>query len=242
MIPALGRVTRAQQCRHMFGRISWATRRRYPSRAHPRFRTRASGRAGPTTHVFGPSRNSLQPSALATNWVSEFRFGIQQPGEYRVPAGRFTEDNQECPSSACGGPGGINNDNGIALIGGGNGRWIEYLGDFGQYIIPQRTFQFAGSVTWLRGAHTLKSGASFIHRRVSTERSQFGKGFYFYPFGDDPGPAPCPAGSASRCAEMLAGTTDFTITGYPSTRCATCSTGRTASTSRTTGRSATGSR
>ena len=194
---------------NMFGRISWGNEERYDPGRIPDYHA-GFGSGGANNDVFGLAIGYNR--VLSTNWVSEFRFGFNNQEYAFLPVGYGNNQNAEL---GIGGPGGINNDNGIALIGGGNGRWIEYLGDFGQYIIPQRTFQFAGSVTWLRGAHTLKSGASFIHRRVSTERSQFGKGFYFYPFGDDPGTGPVPGRFGFEVAEMLAGTTDFTITGYP---------------------------
>jgi hypothetical protein len=194
---------------NMFGRLSWGDEDRFDPGRIPNYHA-GFGSGSATNDVFGLAVGYNR--VLSPTWVTELRFGINNQEYAFLPVGYGNNQNAEL---GIGGPGGINNDNGIALIGGGNGRWIEYLGDFGQYIIPQRTYQLTGSVTWLRGAHTLKGGASLIRRRVSTERSQFGKGFYFFPFGEDVPTGPTAGRFGFEVAEMLAGTTDFTITGYP---------------------------
>src|SRR5438552_15565729 len=78
------------------------------------------------------------------------------------------------------GPGGITTNNGISLIAGGDGTYIEYLGDFGQYVLKQRALEIADSVTWLRGNHAFKFGGTYLRRDLNENRTQFGKGFYFY--------------------------------------------------------------
>jgi len=111
------------------------------------------------------------------------------------------------------GPGGIHTPNGISLIGGGNGFYIEYLGDFGQYRIKQRTMQISDSLSWLRANHSFKFGGTLMRRDMSQERTQFGKGFYFFrdAFGFSPG------FSGYEVADMLLNnaSTDFTATGVP---------------------------
>jgi outer membrane receptor protein involved in Fe transport len=148
------------------------------------------------THTFSPSViNELRVG------YTDFRFEF-------LPVG-FGEDQ----NAALGipGAGGITTPNGISLIGGGNGFYLEYLGDFGQYRIKQRTMQLSDSVTWLRGSHNFKVGGALIRRDMSHERTQYGKGFYF--FRDALGFAP--GFSGYEVADMLLGTTDFTATGQP---------------------------
>ena len=110
-----------------------------------------------------------------------------------------------------GGPGGVNVNNGISLVGGGNGFYIEYLGDFGQYRIFQKTTQLSDAVTWLSGNHSFKFGGTAMRRDVDQERTNVGKGFYFYrdAFGFTPGR------TGYEVSDMLAAVTDFTSTGIP---------------------------
>jgi outer membrane receptor protein involved in Fe transport len=121
-------------------------------------------------------------------------FGIDQNAQLGIP-----------------GPGGITVSNGISLIGGGDGRYIEYLGDFGQYVIKQKTLQLSDALTLIRGPHTLKFGGTLMQRRMFQTRTQFGKGFYFYRdgFGFAPGR------TGYEVSDMLIGVTDFTATGNP---------------------------
>lgn len=142
------------------------------------------------------------------NLVNELRAGYTDFEFAFLPVGFGTNQNAELGIP---GPGGITTTNGISLIGGGNGFFIEYLGDFGQYRIGQKTIQLSDSMTWLRGNHTFKGGGTLMRRELSQERSQFGKGFYFFrdAFGFSPG------FSGYEVADMLVGTTDFTATGVP---------------------------
>lgn len=195
---------------NMFVRYSWGNEERFD----PGFIPGAQAGFGS-----GTAENNVWSTAFGYNrvlsgsWVTEARVGINNQEYAFLPVGYGRNLNAEL---GIGGPGGINNDNGISLIGGGDGRYIEYLGDFGQYIVPQRTYQLAGSATWLKGPHTLKMGASIIRRSVQTERSQFGKGFYFFPdLISTPGNPPPAGRTGYEVAEMLIGTTDFTISGYP---------------------------
>jgi hypothetical protein len=148
------------------------------------------------THVF--SGNLI--NELRGGWT-DFHFAF-------LPVGFGTNQNEEIGIP---GPGGITTPNGISLIGGGNGFYLEYLGDFGQYQIDQRTVQLSDAVTWLRGNHTFKFGGTLMRRELGQQRTQFGKGFYF--FRDALGFAP--GFSGYEVADMLVGHTDFTATGVP---------------------------
>jgi hypothetical protein len=148
------------------------------------------------THVFNGSL------------VNEARFGWTDFHFAFLPVGFGTDQNADLGIP---GPGRITTPNGISLIGGGNGFYIEYLGDFGQYQIDQRTVQLSDAVTWMNGNHTFKFGGTALRRELSQQRTMFGKGFYFFrdAFGFTPG------FSGYEVADMLVGTTDFTATGVP---------------------------
>jgi outer membrane receptor protein involved in Fe transport len=66
---------------------------------------------------------------------------------------------------------------GIALIGGYNTQ-IEYTGDYGPYLVPQTSYDWNDSVTWTKGNHTLKAGASIIRRQLNLYRPITGKGYF----------------------------------------------------------------
>jgi outer membrane receptor protein involved in Fe transport len=142
------------------------------------------------------------------NVINEARVGSTNFQYGFLPVG-FGE-NQNA-AIGIGGPGGVNQGNGISLIGGGDGTYIEYLGDFGQYTIREKTTQFTDTVTWLNGPHTFKFGGTALRRSMDQERTRFGKGFYFYrdAFGFSPGY------TGYEVADMLIGTTNFTATGEP---------------------------
>jgi len=148
------------------------------------------------THIFNP------------NLVNELRAGWTNFHFDFLPVG-FGE-NQNA-AIGVGGPGGINLNNGISLIGGGNGNFIEYLGDFGQYTIRQKTFQISDTVTLMHGPHTFKAGGTILRRELDEQRTRFGKGFYFYrdAFGFSPGY------TGYEVSDMLIGVTSFTATGVP---------------------------
>ena len=148
------------------------------------------------THIFNSSLlNELRAG------FTDFQFAF-------LPVGFGTDQN-----AAIGipGAGGVTGPNGISLIGGGNGTFIEYLGDFGQYRIKQRSMQISDSVTWLTGSHAFKFGGTALRRNLAQERSRFGKGFYFFrdSFGFQPGY------SGYEVADMLLAATNFTATGEP---------------------------
>ena len=142
------------------------------------------------------------------NLVNEARFGSTNFHFAFLPVGFGTDQNK---AIGIPGPGGITTPNGISLIGGGDGTYIEYLGDFGQYLIKQRTLFFSDGVSWLNGNHAFKFGGTAIRRDMAQERSRFGKGFYFYRdgFGFQQGY------TGYEVADMLIAKTNFTATGEP---------------------------
>jgi hypothetical protein len=148
------------------------------------------------THLF--SGNLINELRAGT---TDFHFGF-------LPVGFGTDQNK---ALGIPGAGGITTANGISLIGGGNGFYIEYLGDFGQYVITQKTTELADSVTWLRGNHSFKFGGTLMKRDLSQQRTNIGKGFYFFrdAFGFSPGY------TGYEVADMLAAKTNFTATGEP---------------------------
>ena len=65
---------------------------------------------------------------------------------------------------------GIPNANTSALLGGGalignSGNQISYTGDYGDYFVPEDTYQLADNVSWVKGRHTFKFGANIIWDR-----------------------------------------------------------------------------
>jgi hypothetical protein len=148
------------------------------------------------THVF------------SNNWVNELRGGSTSFHFGFLPVGFGTDQNKLLGIP---GPGGITTNNGISLIGGGDGLYIEYLGDFGQYVIKQQSRQFSDAVTWLTGNHAVKFGGTVLRRDLNENRTRYGKGFYFFrdAFGFEPGY------SGYEVSDMLLARTNFTATGVP---------------------------
>ncbi|MEO8036377.1 MAG: TonB-dependent receptor, partial [Acidobacteriota bacterium] len=142
------------------------------------------------------------------NLLNELRVGSTDFRYAFLPVGFGTDQNK-----ALGIPGinGVTTPNGISLIGGGDGTYIEYLGDFGQYVIKQRTMQISDSVTWLRDTHSFKFGGTLMRRDLAQQRTNFGKGFYFFrdSFGFQQGY------TGYEVADMLIGKTSFTTSATP---------------------------
>lgn len=168
-----------------------------------------SGTAEAKAYSFALGYNRV----FSANVVNELRIGYVNYKYAFLPVGFGTNQNAELGIP---GPGGVTVDNGISLIGGGNGTYIEYLGDFGQFRVKQKTYQISDSVTWLKGRHAMKFGGTLLIADLDSERTQYGKGFYFYPDTVSTPANPAPAGRTGyEVAEMLIGTTQFTATGIP---------------------------
>ncbi|HWX23966.1 MAG TPA: TonB-dependent receptor, partial [Vicinamibacteria bacterium] len=150
---------------------------------------------------------------FASNVVNELRLGFVNFHYDFLPVGFGTNQNQ---ALGIPGPGGITTANGISLIGGGNGGYIEYLGDFGQYIVNQKSLEFSDALSWIKGSHSMKFGATAIRRDLNFQRTNFGKGFYS--FSDSvgtPGASISLGQTGYEVANMLLGATSFTATGVP---------------------------
>ena len=79
---------------------------------------------------------------------------------------------------------------GMPVIGGWYGN-MSYVGDGGPYLIIEPTQQFSDSVSWIKGKHTFKFGASIIHRDVNWDQGNFAKGYFWIDdgsFGAYPAP------------------------------------------------------
>ncbi|KAF0249852.1 MAG: TonB-dependent Receptor Plug domain-containing protein, partial [bacterium] len=156
----------------------------------------ARGVASGYTHTFSP------------NAVNEFRFGftLLRIGFFPVNFGQ--NQNQ---TIGIGGLGAGNTNTGISLIGGGNGNFIEYLGDGGQFTLRERSYQISDALTYIKGNNTLKFGFVTIRRNVKAFQGDFAKGFYsFSDFAATPGNKPPLGQTGYEVADMLAGRTSFT--------------------------------
>jgi len=77
----------------------------------------------------------------------------------------------------------IPNANTSPLLGGGalignSGSQISYTGDYGDYFVPEDTYQLADNVSWVKGRNTFKFGGNFIWRQVDFFNPIAGKGFF----------------------------------------------------------------
>ncbi len=66
---------------------------------------------------------------------------------------------------------------GQALIGGNNGE-IEYQGDGGPYNVPQKFYQFTDSLSFVRGRHVFKYGATIGQRHLDFVQGNDAKGYF----------------------------------------------------------------
>jgi hypothetical protein len=78
---------------------------------------------------------------------------------------------------------GIPNANTSTLLGGGalignNGSELSYTGDYGDYYVPEDTYQLADNVSWVKGRNTFKFGVNFIWRQVDFFNPIAGKGYF----------------------------------------------------------------
>jgi hypothetical protein len=165
-----------------FGRYSYGTDTETSSSRLPKLPAgfgSGSQWAYPRALVFGETHTFSQ------SVINEFRFGwIHTSLGYAPPF-------QSVPLSA---NLGIVNANTNAVLGGGaliggNNSQIEYTGDYGPYVVPEQTWNFADSVSLIKGKHSMKFGATILRRQVNLFRPFAGKGF-FNLFGDGGGQSP----------------------------------------------------
>lgn len=141
---------------------------------------------------------------LTPNLVNEFRFG------YNRPFYAYINPQEGEPVSA---NLGIVNANRNALLGGGaliggSNYEIAYTGDGGPYAVPEHTWQYADSVTWVHGNHTFKAGANIIRREVEFFQGNDAKGYFVTGGLNYPGTGRF---TGYEDSEMLAGFSDYEI-------------------------------
>ena len=61
---------------------------------------------------------------------------------------------------------------------GNSGSRLSYTGDYGDYFVPENTYQIADNVSWVKGRHTIKVGANILWRQVAFFNAIAGKGFF----------------------------------------------------------------
>lgn len=150
-----------------------------------------------STHLLpsGGGINPSHPRQVAVGWthflspstVNEFHYGwIRDLSGYQQPNGSV-------PTAA---NIGIQNANtspllgGMPIIGGWYGN-LSYIGDGGPYLIVEPTNQFSDSLSWTRGKHIFKFGASIIRRGVNWDQGNNAKGYFWIDDGNYGGmPAP----------------------------------------------------
>jgi hypothetical protein len=140
-------------------------------------------RLGTLSSGFGSGNNQNHPRGVAAgeihsfggSFVNDFRFGYSRP--FYAFLNPFSSQAQAQQL-------GIVNANrtpqlgGTPLIGGFNTE-IEFSGDGGPFIVPQSSYQYEDTLSWARGKHSFRFGASIIRRDVSFFISDFrGKGFF----------------------------------------------------------------
>jgi len=145
------------------------------------------------THIF----NATVINEFHYGWVRDLS-GYQQP-DANVPLAQKLGIANANTSSLLGG---------MPIIGGWYGN-LSYVGDGGPYLIIEPTNQFSDAVSWNRGKHTFKFGASIIHRDVNWDQGNNAKGYFWIDDGNYGGlPAPTSAHgtfTGYEPSELLAG-------------------------------------
>jgi Carboxypeptidase regulatory-like domain len=131
----------------------------------------------------GNGNNPQHPRQVAVGWthiispniLNEFHYGYarpyygyQQPG-FGIPMAANIGIANANTSPLLGG---------YALIGGWYGN-LAYVGDYGPYLVVEPTHQFTDAVTWTKGKHTFKFGASIVHRDTNWTQGNEAKGYFW---------------------------------------------------------------
>ena len=161
---------------------------------------------------YGSGNNVTRPRGVAfgytrvltPNLVNEFRFGFTKDLYAYVPPFEGTPISANL---------GIVNANRNALLGGGaliggNGSELEYTGDYGPYSVPEYTKQYADSITWTHGTHTIKAGVNFINREVDFFQGNAGKGSFVIGGINYPGTGRF---TGYETSELISGFSDYQI-------------------------------
>lgn len=178
----------------------------------------------------GGGINPSHPRAVVVGWthilsptiINEFHYGwIRDLSGYQQP-------NASIPVAANIGIGNANTSpllGGFPIIGGWYGN-ISYIGDGGPYLIVEPTNQITDTVSWTKGKHIFKFGASVIHRDVNWDQGNSAKGYYWIDDGNF-GAYPAPTSghgtfTGYETSELLAGFvgayTEGAFSGYYQTR------------------------
>lgn len=96
---------------------------------------------------------------------------------------------------------------GQALIGGNNNE-LEYQGDGGPYNVPQKFYQFNDTVSYIRGHHFFKFGASIGKRQLNYVQGNDAKGYFIIGGVNYPGTGRF---TGYEPSELLAGFVDYEI-------------------------------
>jgi hypothetical protein len=161
---------------------------------------------------FGSGDNFNHPRGVAAGYthifsdsvLNEFRFGYLRPAfGYNPPnIGQTLAADIGIPNA---------NRNallgGQALIGGNNGE-LEYQGDGGPYIVPQKAYQFSDSVTYNIGHHAFKAGFNVLSRHVDFAQGNSAKGYFILGGNGYPGTGRF---TGYEVSEVLAGFVDYQI-------------------------------
>jgi hypothetical protein len=143
---------------------------------------------------FGSGMNPQHPRQVAVGYtrvisnslINEFHYGYSRPyyGYEQPGFGTAQAANLGIPNANTSPLLG-----GMALIGGWYGN-LEYVGDYGPYVVLQKSNQFVDSMTWTHGRHTVKFGVNIIHRDVNFTQANQAKGYFWI---DDGGYGGLPA-------------------------------------------------
>ncbi len=207
----------------IFGRFSIADDRQFDPGRIPGFQ---AGFGSGTNQVIARSVALNYTRAFSSTLVNEARFGFVRQRIEFLPVNFETDQTK---ALGVGGLTGITpaEVGGITLIGGGDGRYIEYLGDGGPFKLNERTLQFSDALTKVVGKHTLKFGVIILQRHIESLQSDLGKGFYFHddftatfnpavpPGNPDPDKkVPAAGRTGYEVTEMLIGRTSFTTAAF----------------------------
>jgi len=131
----------------------------------------------------GSGTNPQHPRQVAVGWthiissniLNEFHYG------YNRPIYGYQQPGFGTAMAAAIGIANANTDpllGGYALIGGWYGN-VSYVGDGGPYLVVEPAHQFADAVSWTKGRHVFKFGASIIHRDVNWTQGNNAKGYFW---------------------------------------------------------------
>jgi hypothetical protein len=133
---------------------------------------------------YGAGQNNTHPRGIAagethiftSNLVNEFRFG------YSRPFYGYINPFEGVPYSANLGIVNANRNSllgGGALIGGNNSN-LSYTGDGGPYEVPQHSYQYLDTATYVHGRNTFRFGGNVLFRQVDFAQENDAKGFFNY--------------------------------------------------------------